>query len=118
MRHEWDCEIDALEESSVREMADLLSAGQSEVLERRGLLLRITAQEADAAIGSYRGRLTSLPAYGFDFADVAQSGPSGDEFILDLPLWTPTGRSDVVVSFMIRRNGTKPPVAVWDVGMP
>ncbi len=118
MRADWDTEIDETEERSVRRIADLLAAQSVRVLESEGLLLRATSAEVAVAMQHYAGRLVPLPPHALDLADVAQFGASGEAFILDLPLWTSRGRSDLVVSFLVRRGGVEPRVGVWDVGMP
>lgn len=107
-----------MEESAIRELADRLSMGEVRSLASEGVLFRETAEQTEATMEPYSKDLTRLPQGAFEIADLAQFGPSGEEFILDLPLWSARGRTDLVASFIIRRRAGRSEIGVWDVRVP
>lgn len=118
MRSDWDVLLTADEELEARRVANLLASGHARRVESEGLLRRATAAEVESAIGDFGPTLVPLPSNAFDLADVCQHGPAGDEFIVDLPLWTADGRSDLVVRLLLRRQRGRSEISVWDVLAP
>lgn len=119
MQTEHGTQLEIWEEQEVRRIANLVALDHIEALVSGGLLFGDgEADEIREAVGEYRGVLVPLPDSAFDLAYVTQWGPGGQEFMVDVPLWTVEGRSDLVVSCLLRRHGPEPRIVLYDVRIP